>query len=213
MAITNYNELDAAITAWVIKNYGDTRIGEFIALGEAHLNRELRYRDMEQTADLSLTASTQTVSLPTRYVGARRLYLDLSPVRRLRYMAPVDFWSKFVSIETGTPSAYTVEGDTLVFGPIPDTTYTGKFLYWQAFPALDADTQTTNDLLTNHPDAYLAASLVWAFTFKDDDQNIAKWTNILRGIIDSIQDSDEKDRFPAGDLVVRNDSGNPPQFG
>lgn len=212
MAIGTYDELQTALDNWLVIEYGSTRLQEFIALGEAHLNRELRIRDMEASADLSITGGTQTVSLPTRFVGGRRIYLDTNPVRRLKYQPPQDFWAKWISSETGPPVGYTIEGDNIVLGPIPDTTYTGKILFWQGFQAL-SDSNTTNDLLTNAPDAYLSASLVWAFTYKQEDDQIAKWAAILERILASMQKSSDRDRYPAGDLVQRTDTGNPPQFG
>lgn len=212
MAINTYTTLQDAIDNWVIIEYGADRVEEFIALGEAELNRRLRVRDMEASTDLSITAGTREVALPTRFLGARRLYLDGSPVTRLKYQAPTDFWTKWISSETGKPVGFTIEGDNIVLGPSPDTTYTGKLLYWQGFPPL-SDSQTTNDLLTNHPDAYLAAALFWAFTFKEEDSNIIKWKGILDGIIDSMELSDKRDRFSGDVLVQRTDTGNPPQFG
>lgn len=211
MAVGTYAELKTALGNWLAKTYDDERLVEFIALGEAVLNRRLRIREMETSADLSLTASTQTVALPTRYVAMRRLTLDGTPVRKLQFMPPIDFWTKWVSTTTSKPKAFTIEGENIVFGPIPDTTYTGKILYWASFAVL-SDSNTTNGLLTKYPDAYLQAAMVEAMTFKAEEQGVIAWSARLERTIKAIELADQRDRFSGDVLVQRTDTGNPPQF-
>jgi len=210
MAITDLSELTVAVNNWLAKSYSTLRVYEFIAMAEADLNRRLRIREMEATTDLSLTGGTREVALPTRYLGTRRLYLDGDPVQLLDYMPPVDFWERYTGSQTSKPEAYTIEADNIVFGPGPDTTYTGKHLYWRGFEALDAESgPTTNELLTNHPDLYLYATLKQAFTFKGEPQMVAYWDGLTAQAIRSVEQSSEHDRYPSGQLVRRNDSGHP----
>lgn len=209
MAISTYAELITALDNWLIVNYNDERLNEFIALGEAEINRRLinrgGIRDMETSASLSLTAGTRTVSLPTRFLGARRLYLDTSPITRLEFMPPVDYWGKFVSSDTSKPAVFTFEADDVLFGPIPDTTYTGRLLYFQGFAPITSS-NTTGDLLTNAPDVYLYAALKQAWIFKGDAPNeVTTYESLLEGVINQLISANKRDRFGGAPLVVRTD--------
>ena len=208
MAITTYSELQDAVANWLAKGYAAARVQEFITLAEAKLNRRLRIREMETSADLALVSGTRTVALPTRFVQARRLYLNTDPVRVVRYVSPQNFWTFRGSSETALPEFHTIEGDDIVFGPIPDAAYTGKILYYQAFQAL-SDSNTSNALLAAHPDVYLYATLCEAFVFKQEPQLYAQCEMMLERALGDIAASDQKDRYGPGPLVARTDVGNP----
>jgi len=166
----------------------------------------IRVRAMEASADVLTTA--QTAALPTGYLGMRRVYLDLSPVGPLQYLPPMDFWAKYVSSHNAQPSSYTIEGENIVFGPIPDSEYTAKVLYWRAFdlPAADAD---TNWLMEHVPGLYLYGALIEAACVIQDDEQIAKYGPMYAGAAAGLIKSDKRDRFGGAPLVMRNDSGNP----
>jgi len=166
----------------------------------------VRIRCMETTADVLTTA--QAVALPTGYLAMRRVYLDGAPVRPLNFLPPMDFWAKYVGSSNGQPSAYTIEGSNIVFGPSPDSTYTAKVLYWKALtlPAADAD---TNWIMQNVPGVYLYGSLLEAALVIQDDEQLAKFGPLFAGAVGGLIKSDKRDRFSGAPLVMRNDSGNP----
>ena len=60
MAIQNYNELAAAVAAWLARGDLADRIPGFIALAEAAFNREFRVRAMEQRATAATVAGLAT---------------------------------------------------------------------------------------------------------------------------------------------------------
>lgn len=216
MAISTRAELRTAVTNWLITSYDTDRIDEWIALGEAEVNRLLiakgGIRDMETSADLSLTASTRTVALPTRFRSARRVYLDTSPITKLKFIDPLDYWEKYISSETSKPLNFSFEGDDMLVGPIPDTSYTAKMLYFQGFAPL-SDSVSTNDLLTNHPDIYLAATLKWGWTFKAvTEPPGTTWDALMQNSIEQLVLSNRRDRYSGDVLVMRTDVGNPPQY-
>src|SRR5574343_38100 len=90
--------------------------------------------------------------------------------------------SEFYSSGTGVPRFVSVSGHTTAdgtmafrFAPPPDGTYTATIVYYAKLPALNSTTQTTNWLLTSHPDAYLYGSLLEASIFIGDDPRIPMW--------------------------------------
>ena len=206
MAITTRAELLTAIENW-LHRAGETQLSsrapEWLSLVEDKLGLELRIRPMETSADL--TISSQTVSLPSGFVAQRRLYISSSPNKPVNYMAPEAFWERYLATETGTPKAYTIEGDSLVFGPAPDTTYTGKILYYKKFDALTADSDT-NWLLSNARGLLLYGALLEAsLYFKHANEEALKWSTVYDDLMDKVKGADRMDRFPSGDLTVASD--------
>lgn len=202
MSIDNYGELQTAISNYLQRDDLTSRIPEFIALAEDRIAQDerLRLRAMETSTDLTVNA--QTVSLPTGFLAARRLYLSTNPIRVLDYLAPIDFWQRYLSTTAGTPYAYTIEGDNLVFGPSPDTTYTGKFLYHKRFTALSDDADT-NWIFSNARGLLLYASMLEASLYLEDDINAQKWSMLYDDAAERAMKANRKDRYPAGNLVAR----------
>ena len=201
MSISTYGELQTAIGNWLDDDNLTSRIPEFIALCEDRigLDTRIRIRSMETSSDLTVNA--QEVALPTGYVGHRRIYLSGNPVAVLNYEEPDNFWTSYMGSDTAKPRAFTVEGDNIVFGPSPDTTYTGKILYYKRFTAF-ADDADTNTLLTSARGLYLYGSLLEAATYLEDDVSILKWSALFDDIADKLKDADRMDRHP-GRLRVR----------
>ena len=189
--ITTYGELKTAIANWLDDDNLTSRIPEFISLCEDRIAQNLRIRLMETSADLTVNA--QEVSLPTGYLGHRRLYLSGNPVRILNYETPDNFWQSYMSTDTAKPVAFTVEGDNFVFGPAPDTTYTGKILYYKRLTAFSDDADT-NTLLTTARGLYLYGSLIEAATYLEDDVSILKWSALFDDLIDKVMTNDKRDR-------------------
>lgn len=192
MALTTYAELQTAVGDWLARADLTSYIPDFITLAEAEINRRLRVRQQESTTDL--TVSGQTVALPTGYIGTRRIYLSADPIIKPSYMQPEVFWSTFVDSSTGRPRNFTIEGDNLVFGPAPDETYTGKFLYWKRQDI----TASAHTLYTQNPDLYLFGSLLQASPFIRNDVRIPMWQQKFEGALASVEMSDQRDRFATG---------------
>jgi hypothetical protein len=203
MAITTYAELKTAVENWLDRTDLTSRVPEWIAMAEDRigLDPRIRIRAMETTGDL--TIDSQTEALPTGFVQSRRIYIDgNNKEHALEYMTPTNFWDSHGSGETGRPLFYTVEGDNYVFGPSPDSTYTGKQLYYKKFDAFSTGTDT-NWLLTNARGLYLYGALIEAAIYIEDDAALAKWAALYDSTADSVLAADRKDRYPAGPLVAR----------
>lgn len=193
MSITNYGELKTAVANWLERSDLTSRIPEFIALAEDRIALDLRVRAMETSADLTINA--QTASLPTGFLGVRKLYLDTDP-QRIDYFPPEQFWRRPASRETGLPRVYTIEGDNFVFAPYPSSgSYTGKLFYWKRFTDLSDDADT-NWLFSNARGLLLYGSLLEAVTYLEDDEAAVRWSRLYNDTLDRVQRSDKRDRFP-----------------
>lgn len=202
MSITNYGELKTAVANWLADDSLTDRIPEFIAMAEDRAALELRIRAMETTADLTITAGTREVALPTGYVQMRRLFLSTDPVHKLEYIPPQDFWSKYHSTTTSKPEVFTIEGENIVLGPIPDTGYTGKILHYKRFTALSDDSDT-NWLISNARGILLYGALIEAAPFLGDDPRLLTWSAMYDDLVAKVRLSDKRDRHSGSELTVQ----------
>ncbi len=174
MAITNFGELKTAIADWLDRSNLTDNIPTFVKFAEGRIHygagqaqmavEPLRCRSMENTASLTASSGTRTTALPTGYLQARRLTLEENPRTLIEFAPPEKLWRNDVDGVSGRPRRTAVEGDNLVWSPLPDKDYALSLQYFKAFDALSADGDT-NWLLTNAPDVYLYAALTEASIF------------------------------------------------
>ena len=205
MAITTYSELQTAMQNW-LRRVGDTdyvtRCPELVALAEAQFNRDFDHRRMETTTDLTTTASVQTVALPADYVEARALVVQTTPKVVMSYVTPTQLDTNWAAGATGIPSEYTIIGDNIKVGQIPDSAYTLELTYKQRIPAL-SDSQTTNWLLTYHPDIYLYGSLLQAAPYLSDDERIKTWAVFYTAGVEGLDKDNKRSKFNSAPLTTR----------
>jgi len=216
MAISTYAELKTAIANWLNRSDLSERIPEFIGLARTRIHygaseapyasEPLRIRGMETSGDITISA--RTAQLPAGFLQARRLYLDKDPVVRLELVSPDKLWSTYGAAQTGEPRWFALEGNDLVFGPVPETTLTGKLLYYKAFDAF-AEEADTNWLLSNAPGVYLWGGLLeaWAYTGRIEYAEYAFKRFV--GAVNALNAADQADRYSGSPWVARTDLGNP----
>jgi hypothetical protein len=203
MALTTYADLTAAVRDWLARTADTTfltnaRVEDAITLAEVDIYERLRVREMEASADLTITG--QTVALPSGFIGARRLYLVADPLVEVQYMAPPHFWGRFAAVQTGRPFAYTIEGENIVLGPAPDANYTGKLLHWKRLAALSSG---VNALFQRQPDLWLYGALAHAALFVKETDEAPIWQGRFEAAIARAERSNERERVGSAPLVVR----------
>lgn len=198
MALANYTDLQTAVQTWVDRA-GEAvfvaNVPDIIALAEAKLNREL---------DIIETDATLTGVVNSRNLDISALSID----------APVALFANyFVNHETmltpkmdgtyeqqnnaGRPRFWSIDGTNIVLDRILDGAYTFRFRYDQKF---NLATTSTNWLLTNFPDVYLATCLAWSGAFSQDWVNAGNWKSAAdEGIADVKHNIAKRKK---GDLTV-----------
>lgn len=195
--IPDYLTLISTVNDWLDRDDLDAKVPMFIQMAEAMFNRELRTPDMETSA--LLTTTTESTSLPTDYLAMRSIYVEGSPDRPLRGMAPTAQRQEFNG-DTGTPVAYTLVDGGLTLIPPPADSTTLHLDYFARIEPL-SDASQSNWLLEKHPDAYLYGALFNAEAYLDNSVRAAQWKSLLDQSISRINRSARADRYGAGPLV------------
>ena len=206
MAITTFSELKTAVANWLDRSDLTDRIPEFIALAEARHRRDFKIRRMETRVTANTIADTEFYTLPDNYVAMRNIQLNTSTKTPLEYLTPEQMDRVRGGSTTGKPKAYSIIGNTFQLRPIPDSVYEIEMLYYKYFTGL-SDSNTTNDMLTYHPDAYLYAVLLEAEPYLQNDKRVQLWVGAYELAKKGIIDSNERDRHSGVAPTTRIDYG------
>jgi hypothetical protein len=206
MAISNYSELKSAIADWLDRTDLDDSIPDFIALAEARHKRDFKLRRMETRVTANTIADTEYYTLPDNYIAMRNIQLNTNPKTSLEYLTPEQMDRIYAGSNKGKPKAYSIIGNDIQLRPTPDSVYEIEILYFKHFTAL-SDSSPTNDMLTNHPDAYLYGALVEAEPYLQNDKRIQTWASFYDRAKKDIIDSNERDRHSGVAPTTRIDYG------
>ena len=197
MAIGTYAQLQTAVAAWLARSDLTSVIPDFITLAEAKLNRLLRCRQQEQR---STATATEYMALPTGFLELRSIELTTSPPYPLELVSP-DEIDRDYSSSTGQPMVYCLLANQIQLAPVPDSTYTVEVDYFEVIPPLASN--STNWLLTSHPDIYLYGSLLEAAAYLQDDPRVPAWNAAYTQVLQQLQSADRRARWSGSRLAVR----------
>jgi len=174
MSLSNYTELQTEMAAWLHRADLTAKLPDFIQMGEGVLNRKLRTVDMETRATITTGTTSRFLALPSGFVEMRSLVIQ-DPAQEILYLAPRNLREYVVSeTDTGTPEFFTIK-DEIEFNCIPLSAYVLEQHYFKKY---DLATDSTNWLLTNHPELYLHACLVPAAVYTRDTELLAMATGL-----------------------------------
>lgn len=206
MAISNYTELQSAVSNWLARDDLTSRILEFITLAEAKFNRVILHPRMETRTTLTVdtgAASPELLDLPTDFQTMRSARLSgVTGKPRLSYMTRTQLDDYRYSIDnvSDQPVYFTIVDDQIELAPTPNENYTVQIVYRGNIPALASN--STNWLLTLAPDLYLYGALLEAAPFCQNDERIAVWGSALATVIDQLNAHGERQSFDSGPTTV-----------
>lgn len=157
------------------------RLPTLIRLGEVRLARLLDTPSMETTATILTVADTQTVALPTDMEMPGQLRAVDYGVIAPSNLENVEAYGQ----DTGIPVVWARHGDTAVLGPVPNAEYTLVLRYSTRLPFL-TDNNTSNWLLSRHPDAYVYMCCAIICQHNDDLDGAATYLAQANAVIDEI---------------------------
>ena len=202
MAISTFTELKTAVADWLNRTDLTATIQNFIVLAEAEFNRRLRSAAMIARADATIDA--QYTALPSDFVEMRSLYIKTNPLKKLKFISIEELAQKKAAGYTtsGTPRYFAIVGDTFECLPAPGEDFTAELVYYQKLAAL-SDANTSNWVLSSHPDVYLYGALMQAAPYLQDDQRISVWGALAEKSVNQLMLADERAEYSGGDLMVR----------
>ena len=213
MALDTYANLQTVIGNWLNRSDLTTAIPDFISLAETQMMRRMTKRLSEEgksiprsaiTRNAAFSINAETVSVPSDFLGPINFTIDAQG-RKLTYLSPESFAAekarRGTSPASDVPQFYTVIGTLFQFCPVPDTTYTGTLVYWTALSALSVS-NTTNWILTKHPDVYLYGALTQSAPYLQDDARLATWGALFQAALEDMLNSDP---MPTDGVTLRVD--------
>ena len=187
MSITTYSELKTAITNWTHRSDVSTVAADFIALAEAKFQRQIRHPKMQARAQA--TVSTGWVAIPDDFLELIHFEVEGIRLQNIAYNVLDNAYAD----NTGTPRWYAMIDEQFRIAPYTATD-TVEIVYVQKIPVL-SDSNTTNWLLTAHPDVYLHTALVEAGVYLQDDVIINRHAQLAVQAVAALKRDGARRRF------------------
>jgi hypothetical protein len=170
MPISNATELEAKIVERLGRSdLASATIQDFIAIGEAKINRNLRLLQMQTVETVTLSSGADTVALPTGFLEIIDLrFSDFdSPLSQL----PLVDLNSVKDDTTGRPTHFAASS-SLLFNLTADADYSLRCTFYKGWDILG---DSTNWLLTNAPDVYLYHALEEGANHVRNAERAAEW--------------------------------------
>ena len=148
---------------------------DWVTLGEARLNRELGAAETDATLtgvvdnrriDISSLSIAKPIALFMAETGCDEVLIAPKADGTFPYLT-----------SSSRPTKWAIDGTNIDFDCPLDGAYPFRLRYRQRFAL--SDSVTTNWLLTNHPDVYVAATIVWGHAYKEDFGTAGTWKSVL----------------------------------
>lgn len=200
MSLDTYANLQTAIQTEIDNTSTEftASVPDLINRAESKINRKLRCRQMEQLAYMTYSTATtdRKISFPSGFLERRDLFIKLgseadSKYTRVVFKSPKNFYLRYT--DAGRPEYYTIRKH-LEFDRLADASYRVQMHYLKAW---DIATDSTNWLLTNHPDIYLYGSMAEAEMFFRNRENVGGWKMMFEEAIRDLNRLDERTRDDA----------------
>lgn len=190
MALGTYTDLVNSVASWMNRTDLASVIPDFVTIAESRIARELRLRTQLTTTTLTTSTTTRAVTLPSDWLEFENVSIAGTPETPCQYVNIEHMDVKYPENGYGgRPFVFTIEGPNMLFGPMPDSAYTVNVMYYARFPALA--TNSTNWLLTNHPNVYLYACMREGAFFTKDQAGAMQWDGLFKQEVKTLQDADD----------------------
>lgn len=189
--MTSYTDLVAVkTTAGSIKDFVNSNAipsTTILTEAEAWIYKRLRAREMIAEATGNLTATSDTLTLPTGY-RQPKLFMFTGTTKKIVPFKPLDeviaSWGYDGSgaRTTGQPDIFSTDATNVRFDKKADATYTYFFLHYRALAALSG-ANLTNALTEVYPSLLRATCMMFAFGYLKDNTNHVKMLKIAEAEI------------------------------
>lgn len=176
-------------------------IDTFIDMAESWFNRNLRVRRMLTSVSTpTLVVSGASVTHPTDWLEWQSFYISSpTPYAQLRIVNDEAAFRDGSGGIAGTPYALIVRASASEIYPTPSNTNSYTGVYYASVPALSVS-NTTNWLLTNHPEAYLYGTLLQASGRLGDDPRVPMWQQAFAQVVGEINTASVNAQWGGGTM-------------
>ena len=192
----DYDGLKSAIADFLNRDDLSSTIATFVRLAEAQMARDIRHWRMEKRK--AATFDEGFGLLPDDWVQTIRLEMGGRPME-LASREEIARWKR--SHATARPRYFAHVAGKLEVWPAPDGEYEGELLYVARIPPL-SDSEPTNWLLTEAPDAYLYGSLLQSAPYLVEDERTQVWGSLYAAAVQNLNQASERARH-SGPLRLR----------
>ena len=186
LALATYTDLQATVLAFMERTGEQASVDAvpvWIQLAEAKLNRELGPVETDQTLTGVVGSRALDISALTIVEPIRLWFKPASSVNEVE-LEQVPTANLPQNVNNAPPIAWCMhnQSELRLDSPVNDT-YSFRFRYRGRF---SLSSTSTNWLLTQHPDVYLAATLFWGAGFHEDATGLpmtkAEFDEALAGV-------------------------------
>lgn len=177
-SITDFASLKTAVGRYAWRT-GDAEfeneVDGMIQMAGSRLNRKLPLRVMEGDTTLTGTPGSRAIDLPADYLEP--IALSLTTFGEPRPLRASIAGQMALHDSLSSPEAWCIDGQTIALDHLCDQAHTFLFRYRKSYVL--SESVTTNWLLDNHPDLYLAAVCTLGGVFMRDQDEAARMNAIL----------------------------------
>jgi hypothetical protein len=194
VSITTYAELKTSITDFLNRDDLDTATPTFISLAEADMQRKIRHWRQEKRSNANLNSRYSDV--PSDFLEVIRFGVSGGNHSTLEIISQGDMLDLRMKSRdaSGSPRYYALTAGEIELFPTPSAVTATELYYYSKIDGL-SDSNTSNWLLENHPDAYLYGALVHSAPYLADDARVAVWASLYQNAISSINAESETVKF------------------
>lgn len=199
MAITNLDELSAAVANWMERADLGPRIPEFIALAESRINRLLDAMLLEADVALAGVAGSRFIPLPAGVDQVKAFWIVRPGGRAPLAQANPDTLA--TDSAPGEPLQWAIDGPSIAF----ERPCAAAYAFQARIEGLLALTTSTpvNGVLTRWPDIYLFGVLAEAAPYMLDDERLAVFDAKFEKAIREVNRSERRKR---GNVPLRTEA-------
>lgn len=185
--MTTYSDLISMVTGHLAREDLDAEVPSWIRLAENRLNRELVNEDVDTIITGTVGSAAIDVS-SLNVVDPVALWLQETGVPEREILKGRDFE---VITDHGQPTQWELVGEEIQFDRPLDIAYSFRFRSKQKL-AYSGNNSLTNWLLTEHPDVYLSAVLLWAGAYIRDAAVIQAHAGLLADGLASVRSANAR---------------------
>lgn len=206
MALTTYAELQSAVLDRMDRAELTTPVIDWITIAERDICRWPRMSWLEKRA--YATPEEAFIAVPTDFVSLRDIQWNYSNYRvKLEQVSPDLIDKVYSSNSTGIPCYFCINDSHFELRPAPavGNTTTLEITYFKKPVAL-SDSNTSNEILVNAPDALFYRTLSEGFDYIMDEARSSKYMQMYSKIMQEAVADSKRRKWDGVPLRVMTDS-------